>query len=138
MAALGIGCVVLFACAGTIVAKMHPAAARLNREFKLKVWQRVTLQGSNLRIKFVKVETDSRCPADVKCVWAGNAAIQVEIASGRQSKAVTLSTGRGPAFVSEVRYQGYKVKLVDLSPYPRSGGKTAPGDYAATLLISKE
>lgn len=51
---------------------------------------------------------------------------------------MTLNTGRGGAFISEDEYQGYKVKLVDLSPYPRSDRKIAAGDYVATMVISKE
>jgi hypothetical protein len=49
-----------------------------------------------------------------------------------------LNTSKGPSFVAETEYRGYKVKLVDLSPHPRSDRKIARRDYTATLLVSKE
>jgi hypothetical protein len=51
---------------------------------------------------------------------------------------VTLNTSKSPSFAGETEYRGYKVKLVDLSPYPRSDRKIARRDYTATLLVSKE
>jgi hypothetical protein len=140
MIVLGVSCVVFFACAGIVDAKTYSdgklTVVRLNRNFKLKAGQRVNLRGTNLRIKFLTVETDSRCPSDVKCVWAGNAAVQFQLSNGRGNKTVTLNTG-GANFVSEVEYRDYKVKLVDLSPYPRSDRQVAASDYAATLFVSK-
>jgi hypothetical protein len=134
-------CAVLFASASVLNAKPHAAVAgkavRLNKEFTLKQGQRVTLRGTSLWIKFVAVESDSRCPSDVKCVWAGNAAVQVEVNSGRGSKTLTLNTGRGGAFVSEADYKGYRLKLVDLNPYPRSDRQIPARAYAATLFVTK-
>jgi hypothetical protein len=134
-------CVVLFASAGVLSAKPHPSvtvrAVRVNKEFTLRKGQRVTVKGSSLSLKFVAVESDSRCPKDVKCVWAGNAAVQVQASSGRRSKTLTLNTGPGGAFVNEIEYKGYHIKLVDLRPYPRSDRQTAAEDYALTLLVTK-
>jgi hypothetical protein len=132
-------CAVLFASAGVLNAKPHNVvpvkAVRLNQEFTLKQGRRVTFKRTSLWIKFVTVESDSRCPSDVKCVWAGNAAVQVEVSTGRRSKTLTLNTGRGGTLVGEIEYKGYRVKLV--GPYPRSDRKIAAEDYAATLLVTK-
>jgi hypothetical protein len=84
------------------------------------------------------VENDSRCPADVTCVWAGNAAVRFQLGTGRRSKIVTLNTSSSRTFLNEVEYQGYKVKLVGLDPYPRSDRKVGGRAYTATLLVSKE
>jgi hypothetical protein len=111
---------------------------RQGQEFKLKAGRQVTVKGAKLRIRFVAVENDSRCPADVTCVWAGNAAVQLQLGTGSGSKTVTLNTSKSPSFLGETEYRGYKVKLVELSPYPRSDRKIARRDYTATLLISKE
>lgn len=134
-------CAVLIASSSVVNARPHAAVAmkavRLNKEFTLKPGQRVTLKGTSLSFKFVAVESDSRCPSDVTCVWAGNAAVQVQVGTGKRSKTLTLNTGRGGALVSEIEYKGYRVKLVSLSPYPRSDRKIAAEDYAATLLVTK-
>jgi hypothetical protein len=56
---------------------------------------------------------------------------------GKDRKSLVLSTGRGAAFVSEMLYHGYKVRLVGLNPYPRSTQQISPDDYTVTLLVSK-
>ena len=139
MVAVGLSCAVLFGCWSALGANSDaaPQVARLNREFKLNVGQQVTLKGTRLRIKFVKVENDSRCPSDVTCVWAGNAAVGFQLSARRRNKTVTLNTSGNSTFAREVEYQGYTVRLIDLSPYPLSKRKISAGDYIATLLVSK-
>jgi hypothetical protein len=141
-ASLVLICLMAFTCNEVLAANPHANSAldnvRLGREFKLKAGQQVTVKGTKLHIKFIAVENDSRCPTDVTCVWAGNAAVQLQLGTGRNSKTVTLNTSKSPSFVGETEYRGFKVKLVDLSPYPRSNRKIARRDYTATLLVSKE
>ena len=135
-----LSCLVLLASVGVLAASPHTNldVVRPGREFKLTAGQQVTVKGTKLRIRFIAVENDSRCPSDVTCVWAGNAAVQLQLGTGRGSKTVTLNTSKSPSFVGETEYHGFKVKLVDLSPYPRSNQKIARRDYTATLLVSKE
>src|SRR5262245_27923464 len=45
-----------------------------------------------LRVRFVAVEEDSRCPENVNCVWAGNARIRITVTSGRDQQALVLNT----------------------------------------------
>lgn len=142
MASLAISCMAVFMCAEVLAANPHSNSpfdvVRLGREFKLKAGRQVTVKGTKLRIRFVAVENDSRCPSDVKCVWAGNAAVQLQLGTGTGSKTVTLNTSKSPSFAGETEYRGYKVELVDLRPYPRSDRKIVRRDYTATLLVSKE
>jgi hypothetical protein len=142
IACVVLSCLVLFVCIGVLVANTHSGYAlrtsSLGREFNLKVGESTTVKRTGLRIRFAAVENDSRCPSDVTCVWAGNAAVQLQLGTGKRSKTVTLNTSNSPSFVGEVEYQGYKVKLIGLSPYPRSDRKIAKRDYRATLLVSKQ
>jgi hypothetical protein len=113
--------------------------ARVGRKFKIKVGRRVTFRGESLRLKFVSVENDSRCPTGVTCVWAGNAEVLIEVsARGVVRETLKLNTNRNGQAAEEGKYQRYTVKLLELSPYPRSGRKIAAGAYTATLLVSKE
>jgi hypothetical protein len=114
--------------------------ARVGREFKIKAGRVVTLDGGRLRVRFVRVAEDSRCPLDVDCVWAGNAEVLFEV-GGRGwggKKTLTLNTNASPERPGEGRYGRYTLKLVSLSPQPRSGRKIAAAQYTATLLVSKE
>ncbi|HEX7956590.1 MAG TPA: hypothetical protein VF508_06595 [Pyrinomonadaceae bacterium] len=114
--------------------------ARVGQEFKVRVGRAVTFEGESLRLRFAAVASDSRCPANVTCVWAGNAEVLIEVgAKGGRVKRVlrlnTNATGRGAV---EGRYRNYTLKLVGLSPRPRDGRKTAAGEYTATLLVVKD
>src|ERR1700704_4290387 len=109
MVSAGIICAVLFAWSVRGVNARAGGGlqiARLNSEFKLKAGQQVTLKGTRLRIRFVTVENDSRCPSDVTCVWAGNAAVRLQLSNGRSSRTVTLNTSSNASFAREVEYQG--------------------------------
>ena len=138
---LGIACLLLLgssvAADGTARRKRRKPVIHFRSEVKLSPGQQVPVPGTKLRIKFTAVENDSRCPSDVTCVWAGNAAVNLELSGIGKASSVTLNTSKAAQFVSETMYQGYKVKLVDLSPYPRSKQRIAAGDYQATLLVSK-
>jgi hypothetical protein len=132
------------ALAGVLLLGGHVAAgaqaARVGREFKIKVGGVVTLDGGSLRLRFVRVAEDSRCPADVDCVWAGNAEVLVE-AGGKGWKGKTtlkLDTNESGQGASEARYGRYTLKLLALSPERRRDLKIAPGQYTATLLVVKD
>lgn len=114
--------------------------ARVGHEFKINAGRTVTLDGGSLRVRFVRVASDSRCPVDVECVWAGNAEVLVEVSAkgGRGMKTLRLNTNAGPERPGEDKYRRYTLKLVELSPRPHSKRKIAPGQYTATLLVSKE
>lgn len=118
--------------------KVTTQAPRLGQSFTLKVGQQVTLEGERLRIKFAALKGDSRCPSDVTCIWAGNAAVRFEVSiRGKDSKSLTLNTSGNGSFPGEALYHGYKLQLVGLNPYPRSTERIAASGYTATLLVSK-
>jgi hypothetical protein len=110
--------------------------AVLDRDFKIKYGQEVTVKGAGLKVKFESVLDDSRCPKDVTCVWAGDAKILISVrrANARESKIELHTNGQ---FNVAGEYQDYVIKLVALDPYPRTSAKVKPNSYVATLLIGK-
>ena len=114
--------------------------AHVGREFELKAGRVVTLDGGRLRIRFARVESDSRCPVDVTCVWAGNAESLFEVGtrSWKGKTTLKLNTNASPERPVEVKYDRYTLKLVGLSPRLRSNQKIKPGQYTATLLVTKD
>ena len=138
---VGIACLLLVgnsvSAHGTTHTKRRKPVKYFRSEVKVSPGQEVAVARTRLRIKFAAVENDSRCPSDVTCVWAGNAAVKLELTGLGKAQSVTLNTSKAGQFVSETVYQGYKVTLVDLSPYPRSTQKIAASAYQATLVVSK-
>jgi hypothetical protein len=109
-------------------------AVQVDQEFQLRRGQEVTIQGTNLKIKFVSVLEDSRCPEDVDCVWQGNGKVKLELKEAKKNFiSVIVNTGIAP---KEVGYNKYTIKLVKLSPNNRSNQKIAQDQYEATLILS--
>ncbi len=115
-------------------------ATRVGREFKIKAGRTATLDGEGLRLRFVRVAADSRCPTGVECVWAGNAEVLIEVGakSGRRKSVLRLNTNASPERPAESKYGRYTVKLLELSPYPREGRKLAASEYTVTILVVKD
>jgi len=126
----------LVALAGAAPNTLAKTKAQLNSEFRIKVGQQVTIK--KLSIKFSAVNSESRCPTGVQCIWAGNAAIAVEI-SKKNKKPVpaTLNTNTGVQ-PNELDYKGYKIKLVGLNPYPKINEAIDEKDYEVTLIVTRE
>lgn len=109
--------------------------ASLGQEFTLKVGQQISIKEAGLKISFASVAEDSRCPKDVKCIWAGNGKIVIKISKGgNKATELQLNTGLEP---KQLRFDEYDIKLVQLNPYPQSKSRIKPDSYAVTLMVSK-
>jgi hypothetical protein len=108
--------------------------ANLGSEFVLHMSQSAEIVDEDMRITFVNVTADSRCPADVMCVWQGRAETQVFVQKGDEEFIVTLSIG-GDSSPEESIFDSYLIQLVELSPYPYSSKTIQAEEYAATFKI---
>lgn len=95
-----------------------------------------TGRAGELQIRFVRVVSDSRCPADVSCVWEGNAELLFALASASGAeREVTLNTST--RYATEATYGEYTLALVGVEPQ-RDSEREAPRDsYRATLRVSR-
>lgn len=118
----------------------HPVSRanspQLNRNFDLQVGQSVKIEGTRLRVSFVSVAEDSRCPQNVECVWAGNAKVVLKLGGHNlpPSKEVSLNTGLNPKHIS---YQRYDIKLVAVKPPRKTPIEIPKSDYVITLIVTK-
>lgn len=119
----------LSGCAPAVVEE-----AQLDEPFTLFVRQ--TAQIGDLRIRFIGVPEDSRCPADVECVWAGNAKIVlgVSLKDSTDETVLTLSSTLDPR---EALYAGYRIRFVSLKPERFSERTINPAEYRVTLIVSR-
>jgi hypothetical protein len=81
-----------------------------------------------ITVRPLEIIEDSRCPASVRCVWAGRVRIRAEV-SGSGSRDLTLGE---PAAVS-----GGTLTLVDVRPGKREPGTIAPRDYQFTFTFQR-
>lgn len=105
----------------------------LSQEFTLKPGESATVQGTDLRVSFDKVVGDSRCPADVVCIQAGDVVVAL-VASWKDGDArFQLRTAAG----GNVALAGaYEVRLVRVEPYPFASRPIAAGDYRTVLEVT--
>jgi hypothetical protein len=77
--------------------------------------------------------TDSRCPSDVVCVWAGEARARFKIEKYNNIPVyIDLKEGVKDTVVFE-----YNISFVKLLPYPVSNHQTKPDEYKARLVIKR-
>jgi len=126
--------IVAVAFLGACAAAQRPSA--LDEEFQLAAGRSVRLADTDFVVRFDRVERDSRCPADVKCITAGDAVVVLGLASGRESEQLyELHTTSGD---STAAHTGYRVTLVALNPVPISTRTPRARDYVATLRVARE
>jgi hypothetical protein len=107
----------------------------LNTQFTLPITKTAVISGEQLRIKFVDVTADSRCPTGVECPQAGKAECQMLVFYQDAETKVTL-TQTGGNESNKVTYNGYTISF-RLEPYPVSGQKINDDDYKLIMMVIK-
>jgi len=133
----------LLVALGSGVGAMAKTGARarkkvmLDKSFVLSMGQEVLTADGKLKIKFMSVPEDSRCPKGVNCIWAGSARVMLHV-SKTTGKPVKLELNTNAANTAEGSYGLYQIKLVEVAPYPVDGQTIEPRSYEATLVVSKK
>jgi hypothetical protein len=82
-------------------------------------------------ICFDSVLTDSRCPEDLMCFWAGEAIARFSINKNQNDEIVLdLLTG-----TVDTIFADYKFSFIDLLPYPNTQFQNRPENYRAKILL---
>ncbi len=124
----------------------EPVAAgpQLGEEFVLRVGGTVTINSNGPTVELVEIVEDSRCPADVTCIWAGRALIKVIVSSpsdvlGFGTVDMTLEAGAEAGQENRVvgKHAAYTLALLELAPQPISTVKLSSQDYLAKLEVVK-
>ena len=109
--------------------------AQTNQTLKVRVNEQKSLARNNLTIKFVSLVEDSRCAEGTRCVWAGNAKIQVRITDARgRSESFEMNTNMGAKGAS---FGGYTINLTSVEPHPRANVRINRNAYTATFKINR-
>jgi hypothetical protein len=104
-------------------------------QFQLKINHTASLESDTIKVKFLNVTSDSRCPTDVTCVWEGEAKIVVNIIKDGQNLGdFNLASRAGQ---NNLAFDGHQIQITKIDPSPTSGKKTLLSDYIVTFTISK-
>jgi hypothetical protein len=118
-----------------VVEPVPDVTASYGENFDLRAGGTAALRDTPFSIRFERVVEDSRCPAGVNCVWAGEAVVRLHLRSGADSSTVDLRTTDGPN--REGSLQTFRVRLIRVMPAPRDGVQIKPDQYVATLSIQR-
>jgi hypothetical protein len=112
--------------------KPSALAAPLDARFTLAPGEMRAIDGTELVVRFDRVVEDSRCPAGVACIQAGDGVIGITVTQrGGTTGRYQLHTA--PNGARSAVHGGVTIALEDLTPTPVSSRATPPQDYRATL-----
>jgi hypothetical protein len=110
-----------------------PQQAQVGDTIRLRTGGMARIGASGVVVAFRRVEQDSRCPIDALCVWAGDAAVRIELTTDRQVwSPATLHSFLDPKAVD---FAGYVFRLVEVAPPNVSTQATQPDDYVIALEV---
>ncbi len=103
----------------------------------------VQLPDQGIGISFDRVVEDSRCPANVVCIWAGEVVIELTVTEADTSVVVRLSLRPGSpikspwvrATSSQPGSEDISIRLISLWAYPGSDGNEGGGGPTALLEV---
>jgi hypothetical protein len=106
----------------------------LDQQVVLAPGELAVVAAARIRVGFLGVFGDSRCPADAVCIQGGDAIVRIVIlTSGRAPSVYDLHTGD----MRPIHHDDLTIALEELSPYPFSSRTIAPGEYRAALRVRR-
>lgn len=106
----------------------------IGQEFVIKSGQTVVIKHTKINIMFDSVLSDSRCPIELRCVWAGNAEVKLILQRSSKQTSAIVNTGINNR---AIEYRGYRIQLLKLNPGREKGEVTLPNQYEATFQINR-
>ena len=99
----------------------------IDQSFDLALGKTMQLKGSDFTLNFAEVTQDSRCPQGTNCIRAG------EVVLTLNGQSVT----KEPRREVETMIGNYKVTVLSVSPYPKSGEQMDRTSYIVNMMVSK-
>lgn len=116
-----------------------PSAPALNTDFKLKFQQTVRLD-ETLNLTFIAVVQDSRCPAGVLCIRAGDVTVRLQTQTGKDAPQPLELTFGATDDKRKAQLGAYNLSLQAVDPVKTFSNEpqTRPEDYVLTLQVQKQ
>ena len=89
-------------------------------------------------IKFKKVVSDSRCPKNVTCVWAGEVKILIEFYEDGKLKGEKIVAGSNNSISEFFKNEEIEISQLNVYPYPETSSKILPEEYSVSIQISEK
>lgn len=101
--------------------------------------QLCTLDDDLVCLTLDSVLEDSRCPIGVNCIWQGNAKLRLSMTTSANTHQFDLDTQpNSTTFKNDTLIGDYRIKLVNVAPYPTSEYEIQDSNVTAKLVISSK
>lgn len=111
---------------------------QLGEELSIRINRTATYCIEGFSITFEDVVNESRCPSDVTCIWAGFVQVKLELeANGKKSTVELASDSLVTGVPSEVVFDLFTIKLIDVTPYPAVSAKIDTDKFEVILIVDK-
>lgn len=110
----------------------------LGDEINIKPGETIWLNNTDLKITFVELISDSRCPKDVQCFWEWVWEVLFKSMDGESwvLQKLEISPSWEGSLVYEI-WNGFKAKILWLDPYPVNAADIQEDEYVLKLIITK-
>ena len=120
-------------CSGQTMEK----TADLGQEVNLQLGQTVSIEGEPLKVKFVEIVSDSRCPNGAICIWEGEVVCMIEITYSETMYEKTVIQSGGTQSPAKDVFQEYTFTY-NVLPYPELDRDTKTSEYHLRLVVNKK
>lgn len=87
---------------------------------------------NGVRVSLIGIVSDSRCPADVQCIWAGELKVKVALKSDTDSEETELSSIAEP-----YAFDSFHISITEAAPETHAGKEIQPSAYRVTFRVDK-
>ncbi|MFX0210730.1 MAG: hypothetical protein ACFFDT_32425 [Candidatus Hodarchaeota archaeon] len=108
--------------------------SEINTDISLYIGESVIIKDHGIKLKFVDVLEDSRCPSDVECVWEGTVSLLINIQYNSEDLGNFILNSSN---LHKASFMGYYVKFKELEPYPISTETIPKSSYRATFSVDE-
>jgi hypothetical protein len=133
-----IGCALLGACSGkpapgpsAAEGALRSSTAALDDTVTVRLGESAMTRDRSVRLGYVKLVSESRCPANAICVWQGDAAVQLEAEVVGVAVDTTIHTALDPKVIT---IGANEISLLEVQPYPGTGASPTPGYIVARIV----
>jgi len=113
------------------VTSTEPVEPDIQRHFSfaLQVGEKATVGG--LTVRLLDIKSDSRCPREAVCIWAGEVVASVQLSSGNLNETVFLHSMSAPSTFGK-----HQIGITGVSP-ARLGAAPKKSDYHITFSVER-
>ena len=133
VASLTLACTQTAVCDAT--ADCLPSVITVGSDAVLAPGRPMRVESSDVSLMFERIVSDSRCPTDAMCVWAGNALARIQVRVGTSAPStVEINSMLDPKTADA---GPYRIVFVALAPETNSTRSIDPAAYRLTVRVEQ-